>query len=230
MKVSDKGLAEIAGHEGIVQKRYLDSVRVWTIGIGHTSSAGDPNPAQVTRELSISEVMDIFRRDIERFEHRVNDAVKVSLKQHEFDALVSFDFNTGGIYRAKLTKHLNAGHKAAAAKAFMGWVKPKEIKPRREAERDLFKTGQYGDGFATVLDASPAGRVKWGSGKRVDVLSIVSRKVRSDGIITAPEGYAPKPKPKPPVVEVMPPPPPKPETSIWTTLAAFIGRFFRIGQ
>jgi len=49
--------------------------------------------------------------------------------------------------------------------------------------------------------------------------------VKSDGTNNIPPVY-PKPKPKTPAGEVMPPPPPKPETSIWTTLAAFIGRLF----
>jgi lysozyme len=44
MKVSTRGLAEIASHEGIVTSRYKDSVGVWTLGIGHTASAGSPDP------------------------------------------------------------------------------------------------------------------------------------------------------------------------------------------
>src|SRR5690554_8022217 len=105
MKVSDRGLAFIAGHEGVVPYPYRDSVGVWTFGIGHTASAGAPNPAGMTRgvERPLEEVFATFRRDIAKFEARVNAAVKVPLAQHEFDALVSFDFNTGGIHRAKLT-------------------------------------------------------------------------------------------------------------------------------
>lgn len=47
-----------------------------------------------------------------------NEAVTVRLEQHEFDALVSFDFNTGGIYRANLTKQLNTGNRVKAAQSF----------------------------------------------------------------------------------------------------------------
>ncbi len=211
MKVSDKGLAEIAGHEGIVPKRYLDSVGVWTIGIGHTASAGDPMPALVTRELSIAEVMEIFRRDIAKFETRVNKAVNAPMLQHEFDALVSFDFNTGGIYRAKLTKSLNSGNKVEAAKGFMGWVKPPEIKKRRTAEMNLFKSGRYGNGHASIFDTYSNGNVNWGSGKRVNVLAQMGAGIPP---VEIPQGPPPGA-----------PPPPKTQ-SIWTTLAAFIGRFF----
>ena len=44
--------------------------------------------------------------------------------QHEFDALTSFDFNTGGIDRATLVRHLSSGDRAKAATAFMNWSKP----------------------------------------------------------------------------------------------------------
>ncbi len=45
MQTSPKGVAEIAGHEGIVLSPYLDSVGTWTFGVGHTRAAGPPNPA-----------------------------------------------------------------------------------------------------------------------------------------------------------------------------------------
>lgn len=213
MKVSDRGLAEIAGHEGIVLKRYKDSVGVWTIGIGHTVSAGDPDPSKVTQALSLPEAMEIFRRDIAKFERRVNAAVMVPLLQHEFDALVSFDFNTGGIYRAKLTSGLNAGNKNAAANGFMGWVKPPEIRKRRTAEMNLFKFGNYDDGHATIFDASSTGKVLWSISRRVDVLS----QIIAESKTVAKEPIPPK---KPPSA-----PPPQAQT-FWTTFAAFIGRFF----
>ena len=224
MKVSDKGLAEIAGHEGIVLKRYLDSVGVWTIGIGHTASAGDPNPSKVTRELSIAEVMEIFRRDIAKFETRVNKAVKVPLLQHEFDALVSFDFNTGGIYRAKLTKSLNSGNKVGAAKGFMGWLKPPEIKKRRTAEMNLFKSGRYGNGHASIFDTYSNGNVNWGSGRRVNVLAQMG--VVPCVILTT---HPPKIRVGGEVHPVPSAPHPK-QQSIWTTLATLFRMVFRIGQ
>lgn len=143
MKTSRAGLLAIASHEGVVLSRYKDSVDVWTIGIGHTKNAGGVDPARVTRELDLSEVLQIFREDIPKYERRVNRAVTVPLEQHEFDALVSFDFNTGGIHKASLTRYLNAGNRSAAAKAFMNWSKPKEIIPRRRSEKELFRTGDY---------------------------------------------------------------------------------------
>lgn len=185
MKVSKRGLAEIAGHEGIVTSRYKDSVGVWTLGIGHTAAAGAPDPKTNVREYSISEIMDIFARDIGKFEARVRKAFTRELTQSQFDAAVSFDFNTGGIHKASWVTHYNAGNDAAAKKAFMNWSKPKEIIPRRRAERDLFFGGGYGNGFANIYPASASGAVQWGQGKRVNVLELLGggEPVENDAIL-----------------------------------------------
>ena len=150
MTLSDKGALEIAEHEGIVPAPYLDSVGILTFGIGHTANAGGLNPAELKRampwgdllERRIDLAIDIFQDDIVKYSERVNKAIKVQLTQYQFDALVSFDFNTGGIYSAKLTKAINS-RDPKAAKHFMGWLKPPEIRKRRTAEMNLFKTGDY---------------------------------------------------------------------------------------
>ena len=147
MKISDKGVLEIAEHEGIVPGPYKDSVGVWTVGVGHTASAGGPDPKHMPRgmpldvDMAVLDLLNLFDVDLDKYEARVNKAVNVPLKQHEFDALVSFDFNTGGIYRAKLTDAINRGDKRGDG--FMGWLKPKEIIKRRKAEQALFRTGNY---------------------------------------------------------------------------------------
>ena len=148
MKTSDKGILEIAEHEGIVPAPYRDSVGVWTFGIGHTAAAGGLDPQQMARAMpadvdaAVMQAIEVFRHDLGKYEARVNQAIRVPLKQHEFDALVSFDFNTGGIHRAQLTKAINAGD-PNAARHFMGWLKPPEIRKRRTAEMRLFQTGDY---------------------------------------------------------------------------------------
>jgi lysozyme len=149
MRVSDKGIVEIAEHEGVVPAPYKDSVSVWTYGVGHTAAAGGVDPASMDKAMPTGVALDaavdralaLFKVDLGKYEKRVNDAIKVPLLQHEFDALVSFDFNTGGIYRAKLTAAINAGDKSGAG--FMGWLSPPEIRKRRTAEMNLFKTGDY---------------------------------------------------------------------------------------
>lgn len=147
MKTSTRGVLEIAEHEGIVPAPYKDSVGVWTAGIGHTASAGGVDPRRLPRgmpgdlDAAIMEYLRLFKADLAKYEARVNEAINVPLKQHQFDALVSFDFNTGGIYRAKLTREINAGN--MSGKGFMGWLRPPEIRKRRTAEMRLFQTGNY---------------------------------------------------------------------------------------
>jgi len=156
VKVSDKGVVEIAEHEGIVPAPYRDSAGVVTYGVGHTAAAGGLDPREMSSAMPTGDLLTaavdrailLFRDDLEKYEARVNDAIKVPLKQHEFDALVSFDFNTGGIHRAKLTKAINAGDKSGAG--FMGWLKPPEIRKRRTAEMKLFQTGDYDANGNTV--------------------------------------------------------------------------------
>src|ERR1700752_4092755 len=102
MSMSKDGLMELIGHEAIVQTRYKDSVGVWTIGVGHTKHAGPPDPKGFEGEMSIADVVELFRKDIVAYSNAVNAAVKVDVSQAEFDALVSFHFNTGAIKRASL--------------------------------------------------------------------------------------------------------------------------------
>ena len=178
MKVSDRGVLEIAEHEGIVPGPYRDSVGVWTWGIGHTKAAGGPDPVKLPRgmpndlDAAIDKALDQFAIDLAGYEKRVNAAIRAPLKQHEFDALASFDFNTGGIHRAVLTKAINAGD-PDAARHFMGWLRPPEIRKRRTAEMNLFRTGDYdanGDRIAiwrVDLDGRLRGVLKTVSGAEV---------------------------------------------------------------
>lgn len=168
MALSDKGAKELIGHEAIVQTRYKDSVGVWTIGVGHTKAAGAPAPATFTGVLSIKDCMNLFMKDVQKYVDAVNKAIKAPVTQTEFDALVSFHFNTGRIATASLTKSINAGNKTQAAAEFLNWSKPKEIIPRRTKEQKLFAKGIYSNGGkATVYPASASGKVDFKKGKSV---------------------------------------------------------------
>ncbi|MDR5651405.1 lysozyme [Ruixingdingia sedimenti] len=165
MQTTDRGCLTLIRHEGVVPGPYLDVKDVWTFGIGHTAAAGPPDPARMPRgmppdlDAGIREAFRIFRTDLAAYEAEVLRAVKVPLAPHEFDALVSFHYNTGGIAKAALTRHLNAGNRGAAAAAFMGWLKPAAIRSRREAERDLFADGRYPTGTIPVWSVDRNGQV-----------------------------------------------------------------------
>lgn len=177
MKVSKRGLMEIAAHEGIVLSAYRDSVGVWTIGIGHTAAAGGLDPRDfVGEELTVGQVMELFERDIEKYAARVRRAFSRPLTQSQFDAAVSFDYNTGGILRASWVRQFNNGNEAAARRAFMNWKKPAEIIPRRRKERDLFFSGTYsGKGKVNIYPASRSGRVLWSRGRRIDMSALFGK-------------------------------------------------------
>ena len=183
MKVSRQGIIEIASHEAIVDMPYRDSKGIWTIGTGHTASAGPPDPSQMPRgrRIPLSEIFRIFAADLATFEKRVNKAVKVPVAQHEFDALTSFDFNTGGIDSATLVRHLNSGDRAKAATAFMNWSKPPEIIDRRTKEMELFRSGHYSSsGKVNVYPADNNGHVLWRRGKTVHASKILDPSVFKD--------------------------------------------------
>ena len=193
MQTTDRGCLTLIRHEGVVPGPYLDVKHVWTFGIGHTAAAGPPDPARVPRgmpadlDAGIREAFRLFRTDLAAYESEVLRAVKVRLEPHEFDALVSFHYNTGGIAKAALTRHLNAGNRAAAAAAFMGWLKPAAIRSRREAERDLFARGIYPTGTIPVWSVDRSGRV--------DFLRLIRRLSEAEALALLRPTGTPKPPP-----------------------------------
>ncbi|MEQ8699426.1 MAG: lysozyme, partial [Bauldia litoralis] len=140
MRVSDKGLAFIADHEGVVTRAYRDVAGVWTIGIGHTAAAGAPKP-RAGMTITRAEAFAILARDLPRYERRVAAAL-TAIGQRAFDGAVSFDFNTGAVHRASWVKAYRAGNLTAARLGLMKWVKAggrtvRGLVRRREAEARL---------------------------------------------------------------------------------------------
>lgn len=168
MKISKRGFIELVCHESIVLNPYRDSRGVWTVGVGHTAAAGLPDPRGGKHNYSLSEVIAIFRRDVRYFEKRVCGAFVRRLNQSQFDAAVSFDFNTGAIERAAWVRHFNSGDIKKARVSFLNWRRPREIIGRRKKELRLFFEGIYsGDGWVNLYSADRGGRVLWGGGRRV---------------------------------------------------------------
>ena len=220
-KMSGRGLLALARHEGVAPAPYRNAGDKWTFGIGHTSAAGPPDPALMPRgmpadpDAGIREAFRVFRVDIARYEAEVLRALEVPVAQHEFDALVSFHFHTGGIAEARLTRFLNAGDRAAAADAFMGWSKPPSVIPRREAEQRLFRDGIYPEGRIPVWAVDRAGRVDFSQ----PIRSLTEREALA---LMRPEQTAP-----PPATEPAPEPAPDAPTGWLARLAAFLTTLIR---
>ena len=85
-----------------------------------------------------------FAEDMQRYASDVSRAIGAApTTQNQFDALVSFHYNTGAIGRATLTKLHNAGKFADAAKEFAKWNKAggrvmAGLTRRRKAEAELY--------------------------------------------------------------------------------------------
>ncbi len=148
MKTSSTGRALIERREGVVLSAYRDSAGILTIGVGHTSAAGE---SRVTAGMTITawQASEILSRDLVIFEAAVNASVRVPLNQNEFDALVSLAFNIGaGAFKGStLLRKLNAGDRKGAADQFLVWNKitvnckkqtVRGLTTRREAERKQF--------------------------------------------------------------------------------------------
>jgi lysozyme len=143
--------------------------------------------------VALREAFLLFRADLASCEVDVARAVTVGLAPHEFDALVSFHYNTGGIARAALTRALNAGDTKAAAAGFMNWLKPALLRDRREAERDLFATGRYPAGLIPVWSVDARGRVDFREPLRRLSESEALTLLRPPVIAAPPAAPAPRP-------------------------------------
>lgn len=141
MKISEKGINFIKNFEGLRLKAYKCSANKLTIGYGHTNNVRADDV--ITRE----EAEQLIRIDISSREKNVNRLVKVPLTQSQFDALVSFEFNCGGLTGSTLLKKLNLKDYKGAAAQFLVWnkitVKGKlqscqGLTNRRVKEKELF--------------------------------------------------------------------------------------------
>lgn len=151
MNLSPPGIKLIKDFEGLRLTAYRDIAGVWTIGYGSTRYH-DGRPVKPGDKLANeTQAAALFSNTLSQYENAVNGYVHVPLLQNQFDALVSFTYNTG-IYALKgstLLKKLNEKDYQGAADQFFLWNKitdpqtgEKEesvtLKVRRTAECKLF--------------------------------------------------------------------------------------------
>ncbi len=183
MATSKFGLAEITGYEGVCTAPYKDSVGVWTFGIGHTRYDGAPIPESMDRGVDhpLEEIFALFQNRIKRYESDVNNAITVPISQTQFDALVSFHYNTGAINHASLTSVINAGgSNNEITNHFMMYVKGggrtiQGLVTRRTNEAKLYCRGLYSNnGEALVTTADVYGHEMTSHAKEIDVLPYIT--------------------------------------------------------
>ena len=117
MDYSKTGLELTERFESCRLTAYQDQGGIWTIGWGHTLDvhAGDT----CSQEQADAWLVE----DTQAAANDVNELVKVSLTQGEFDALVDFVYNLGGgaFAGSTLLRRLNTGDYQGAAELFDEW-------------------------------------------------------------------------------------------------------------
>jgi GH24 family phage-related lysozyme (muramidase) len=122
----------------------------WTIGWGSTG-ADHFNGGRIRRGTIWTQAQcdQRAREDYQRFAREVIAALGPAISatsQAQFDALVSFHYNTGAIARATLTRKHVAGDYAGAAAEFARWNRSggrvmAGLTRRRAAEAELYREG-----------------------------------------------------------------------------------------
>lgn len=156
-RIGARGIALIKEFEGCHRIRKDGLVEAYpdpgsgnlpiTIGWGTTRIDGKPFPlgTVITRERADA----LLVADLTRFADAVIQALGPALartSQAQFDALVSFHYNTGAIARATLTAKHRAGDFKGAAVEFLRWNRAggrvlAGLTRRRKAEAALYERG-----------------------------------------------------------------------------------------
>ena len=147
MKVSKRGIELIKHFEGVRSRPYRCAANLYTVGVGHLIGDGKHLPDSWNRTFTQEEIDGLLKSDLRRFELGVSKMLpNVPLRQHEFDAIISFCFNLGlGCFqRSTLRQALLRGDKKAAMESLVKYCRAggkilKGLQTRRLDERALFE-------------------------------------------------------------------------------------------
>lgn len=149
-RIGPAGIALIKHFEGCARLRPDGMVEAypdpgtggapWTIGWGATGAGIGPGTVWSRAQCDAR-----LERDLARYAAEVSAAIgEAPTTQGQFDALVSFHYNTGAIARATLTRRHKAGDHAGAAAEFARWKHAggrvmRGLMRRRAAEAALYR-------------------------------------------------------------------------------------------
>jgi lysozyme len=147
VKVSERAIKLIKHHEGVRNRPYRCPANLYTVGVGHLIGDGKSLPESWNRTFTEAEIDGILKSDLRRFELGVHKMLpNVPLRQHEFDAIISFCFNLGlGCFqRSTLRQALLRGDKKAAMESLVKYCRAggkilRGLQIRRLDERALFE-------------------------------------------------------------------------------------------
>jgi lysozyme len=143
MKTSPNGRAFIEAFEGKYLHAYDDGTGVITIGYGHTNLAGVPPRVFAGQTISELQADQILADDLSTVEKDVERFIRVPMTQAQFDALVSFHFNTGALGKSTIDNKFNIGDINGAMQTLLmydhaGGRQMAGLTRRRKAERLMF--------------------------------------------------------------------------------------------
>jgi len=140
MNISQEGISLIKKFEGCELEAYKCAAGVWTIGYGHTKDVKENDV--ITKE----EAESMLVHELQEYCNDVDIAVKVDLKQNEFDALVSWTYNLGptNLNSSTMLRVLNEGKHDDVPTQIKRWNKAggevlKGLIRRRNAEALMFE-------------------------------------------------------------------------------------------
>lgn len=147
LKTSQVGIDLIKQFEGLRLNAYPDpgsGGAPWTVGYGATQIDGRPvRPGETITQEKADELL---LHDIERHAVEVREWIKTApTTQGQFDAMVSFHFNTGDLKRSTLLRKHMEGDYEGAANEFGRWTfasgkKLNGLVRRRAAEAELYRS------------------------------------------------------------------------------------------
>ena len=140
MNISQEGISLIKKFEGCELEAYKCAAGVWTIGYGHTKDVKENDV--ITKE----EAESMLVHELQEYCNDVDIAVKVDLKQNEFDSLVSWTYNLGptNLNSSTMLRVLNEGKHDDVPTQIKRWNKAggevlKGLIRRRNAEALMFE-------------------------------------------------------------------------------------------
>ena len=139
--INQAGLNLIEEFEGDELVAYRDSGGIESIGYGHT---GDVQPDE---HITQAQAITYLQGDVKSASNAVEACVEINLTPNQFSALVSFEYNTGGLAGSPGLALINAKlFEPAWDDHFCLWIHDAQghtdagLVRRRAAERALFFT------------------------------------------------------------------------------------------
>jgi lysozyme len=138
MKISQAGIDKLKEFEGFSPIPYVDA-HGFSIGYGHFILPGE-SFTRITRD----QAEQLLKKDVTIAEKKILNAIKITLNQNQFDALVMFAYNTG----RSISDLYGLINKKASIDTIKAWWKKnyttsqgrflKALADRRAYEADLF--------------------------------------------------------------------------------------------